>query len=446
MADPIVTRALEQLRARQDDYRRYAEYYRGKQRLAFATDKFRQAFGSVLAAFACNISAVVVDTISDRLQVKGFQASKGAEQDADRAAEIWKLNRMDDRAGRVHREALRTGDAYCIVWRPEGAEAPRIYPQFACRMTVAHDEEDPDRLLWAAKWWALPDGKVRLNVYTPEEITKYVAEKPSGGGIPEKADTFRVFEEDPGEPNPYGEVPIVHFPCDPDIDGQGKSELRNIIPLQDGYNKAICDTLVGMEYVSLPQRYATGLEVDIDPDTGKPKPTFIPAVDRVWTVASPDVGFGQFPAADLTQLLAVQQDWEQKIARQAGIPPHYIFLHNSAPSGEALKALDVPIVKKCQDRQGTFGSAWETVLRLALLMDGRPQARVTCKWEDPAPASLRERAEIAGLHRNAGLPKRYVFAADVGLEGEELESVLAEAQAEQDLAQPALGNPFGGGV
>lgn len=444
----VIQAAIDQLRERQGAYRTYTDYYAGKHRLAFATDKFRQAFGSVISAFACNISAVVVDTIADRLQVTGFAADQGAEADAERAKELWDLNSMGDLAGRVHREALRCGDAYCLVWRKDGDEYPRVYPQYACRMAVGRDEDDPSEIAWAARWWTLTDGRIRLNLYTSEDITKWVAPKGTES-IPEQASSFTPYADEDTEarvPHEWGIVPVAHFPCDPDIDWAGKSELKDIIPLQDGYNKSICDMLVAMEYVSLPQRYATGLEVELDPDTGKPKPTFIPAVDRLWSVGDPEVRFGQFEAANLSQLLEVQQDWELKIARQAKIPPHYLHMRDGAPSGEALKTLDVPLVKKALDRAATFGEAWERVARLLLLMDGRADASVKAVWADPAPLSTRERAEIGDLHRRAGLPKRYVFEQDFGIEGDALAAVLADAQAEEDMAQPALGNPFAGSV
>ena len=119
-------------------------------------------------------------------------------------------------------------------------------------------------------------------------------------------------------------------------------------------------------------------------------------------------------------------------------------MRDGAPSGEALKTLDVPLVKKCHDRATTFGEAWERVATILLRMDGRKPATLKAQWGDPGPSSEREKAETAGLHRQAGLPKTYVFQRDFGLEGDDLAKVLADAQAEQDLATPALGAPFGG--
>jgi len=75
-----------------------------------------------------------------------------------------------------------------------------------------------------------------------------------------------------------------------------------VIPLQDALNKTNADRLVAAEFMALPQRYMIGIEPTIDPDTGRPVPMFVPGADRVWQTANPDAKFGQFDAAELSQL------------------------------------------------------------------------------------------------------------------------------------------------
>ncbi len=316
-----IEQALAFLRARQSAYLKYRRYYDGDQPLAFATDKFRNAFGSVLKEFAYNLCAVVVDTPADRLEVTGFgvEGSDTSTAGADAWA-IWQQNRMDVRAGEAHQEALRSGDAYVIVW-PDETGQPILYPQPACLMAICYDEEQPGKTLWASKIWQTREKLVRLNLYYPDRIEKYVTRSKSDG-LPEKAQAFEPYAEQPEVPNPWGVVPVFHLANNGGMDGMGRSELRNICALQDALNKSICDLLVSMEYVAYPQRWATGLEVEIDPQTGKPKLPFVPGVDRVWTLENDTARLGEFPQADLTKIVAVNSDFEQKICRIAGIPPH----------------------------------------------------------------------------------------------------------------------------
>ena len=68
MLDPTQS-ALASLHVRAPDYALYRAYYDGQHRLAFATDKFRDAFGTILRSFADNLCPTVVDAVADRLEV-----------------------------------------------------------------------------------------------------------------------------------------------------------------------------------------------------------------------------------------------------------------------------------------------------------------------------------------------------------------------------------------
>jgi hypothetical protein len=438
-----IEQAVKAFAARNLAYRTYREYYDGQQPLHFATDKFRNAFGSVFGAVKYNLCGAILDTVADRLEVTGFgvQGAKegdGATQGTD-AWELWQANRMDLRAGQVHQEALREGDAYCIVW-PDSTGAPTLYPQRADLVTVQYDEEQPGRITWAAKHWRIPDGRIRLNVYYPERIEKWVTPN-KADALPEKAGSYQPWEE-PTVPNPWGVVPVFHFANNSGIGEFGRSELRDVVPLQDAMNKALCDLLVAMEYVSFPQRWVTGLELEIDPVTGKPKLPFTPGVDRVWTLESETSRFGEYPQADLQNVLGVISDLEMKICRVVGVPPHYMAVITDPPSGEALKTLEARFVKKLRDRQGAFGNAWEDALSLALRMAGKGEAALSCEWADPAPKTEKETAETVQMKRDIGVSKRQALL-ELGYAEEDVERMLAEGEEERALALPDLANPFG---
>lgn len=436
----ILTEALARIRTAQPRYRRYREYYDGIQPLAFATDKFRTAFGSMFQAFAYNLCSVVIDTIADRLSVEGFGVEQGGDEIGATAWELWGSNRMDTLSGEVHREALRCGDAYVTVW-PDAAGLPTIWPQPASQMTVRYDEEQPGVILWAAKCWRQAEDYVRLNIYEPDVIRKFISRQ-KGAMVPEKEGSLELYGDQPELPNPWGLVPVFHFANDSSVGIVGRSELAGILALQDGLNKALCDMLVAMEFVAYPQRYATGLETERGED-GKPKALFIPGTDRVWAVGAPDVRFGEFAPANLQQILSVINDFEQKICRVSGIPPHYMALITDPPSGEALKTLETRFVKKCRARQAVFGNAWEDAMRLALRMAGQTTgARLSCRWADPAPETAKGRAETIRLKTDIGVSRRQALL-ELGYGEQDVDRMTAESQAERALAIPALGAPFG---
>ena len=385
------------------------DYYDGRHRLAFATDKFRSAFGSLIKAFAENLCPSVVDTTADWLQVSGFAAE--SEDLTARAGEIWKRNRMDRRAGEVHTEALKSGDAYVIVW-PGADGLPRLYPQQADQVCVYYDEEEPGRVTKAAKvFWSEDLLAWRANLYYPDRIEKYVgpnAGKQGYAAFPLGSTSFVTYQP-AGETwplaNVWGRVPVCHFANNAATGLPGVSELANIIPLQDGLNKSITDMLVAMEFVALPQRWITGLEIDIDPATGKPVAPFETGPERVWAVGAPDAQFGQFPGADLTSFMGAQDGFRMAIARVSRTPLHLLGLQTGGdwPSGEALKTAEGPLSSKVGDRQIAFGNTWEDVIGLALQMDGMAGwAELSCEWVDQTPRNSRSHIEALLLKQQLG--------------------------------------------
>lgn len=405
--------ALRALTCRQEAYARGAAYYAGDHPLQFASLKFRSAFGGLFREFADNLTAPVVDAVADRLQVTGFDVEDApAAQAAEAAWALWRQARLPRLANQVHQEALVTGDAYLIVW-PDAAGHPVFYAQNASAVTVDYDPDAPGAVRRAAKWWRLEDGRCRLTLYYPERIEKYITRAKTHGGLPTSPTSFVPFEAD-GEPwplpNAYAQVPVFHFANNGPIGGFGVSELRDVIPLQNALNKAILDMLVAMEYVAFPQRWATGLEVDFDPVTGKPKAPFDPGVDRLWTVAATDIKFGQFEPAKLDGFLEAQQNLRLEIARVSRTPIHYLLMQGQMPSGESLKTAEEPFVRKVRDRQLAFGDVWEDALGFALRVQGETVGgQLETLWEDAAPRAEKEHLESLQLKQGLGVSENQLL-------------------------------------
>ncbi len=434
---------LDTLTVRALDYTTYANYYNGAHKLSFATDKFRSAFGSLLKAFADNLCSVVVDTVADRLQVTGFAPEKAADEtSADAAWDIWRANRMDRRSGEVHLEALRSGDAYLIVW-PEDGWGPRLYPNSGSACCVEYDTERPGEVIKAGKVWLDNAQRWRLNLYYRDRIEKYATLPPSytetsyAPPMPTSSGAFQPFEV-PGEPwplpNPYDTVPVFHFANNATTGALGRSELADVVALQDALNKSVADMLVAMEFVALPQRWVTGIEVDIDETTGLPRAPFVPGADRIWTVGAPDARFGQFDAANLTQFIDVQNSFRMEVARVSRTPLHHLMPTGEYPSGEAMKTAEEPLLAKVRDRQIAWGNVWEDALTLALRMAGVEGAELSCNWLDPTPRNTRSFVEVLLLKQQLGVSQQQLLR-EAGYSESEIEAMQAEKQA----AQEALG-------
>jgi len=430
--------ALDQMRAKAPYYALYAAYYDGEHRLAFATEKWKTTFAALFRSLTDNLCEIVVDAPAERLQITGFGVEAGASAVPTRAAEIWQANRMDVRAGFVHREALRAGDGYLLVWPNEIGE-PVFWPQLASLCTVGYDQEYDNKVAWAAKAWADTTlRRLRLNLYYPDRIEKYstVSSYAYQTALPDRALSFEPFlENEPWPlPNPWGVVPLFHFANNAWLTAFGRSELKSVIPLQDALNKTLADQLVAQEFQAFPQRWAVGLEIETDPITGRARAPFDPGADRLWAAANENIKFGQFDAANLKQYLDIEESLRLEITRIAALPPHFMQQWSgTAPSGEALKTAEARFVKKIQDRQASFGNIWEDSMTLALRMAGEANdaTRLSTQWADAAPTSETELLNNILVKEQIGISKEQALK-EAGYGEQDIQRMQDEKQAAAD--------------
>ena len=412
--------AIEQFRNQAGRYRRSSRYYAGEHSLSFATEKFANTFGDLFREFALNLCPAVCDAIKDKLKITGFSV-RSEERDKSRTLsadvnEIWRANRMAIRAGEVHKEALKNGDAYVIVW-PAADGTVQIFPNTAETCTVGYDEEMPGRVKWAAKYWRTPEKRTRLNLFFPDRIEKFISKDAQDGFLP-NAESFtptvesarsiaskNAEERDESRTlnNPFGVVPVFHFANNADIGSFDVSELEPAIPVQDGLNKAVLDMLVAMEVCAYRQRWAAGIEIQYDKDGNAAAP-FKAGIDHLWLAEDPDAKFGDFAAADLEQFLKVKDGFRIDIASVTGTPLYYLMPQvRGFPSGESLRKAETRFVAKVRDRQEQFGTVWEDVMTFALRIAGHANAAVTTEWEPASPLTEREMLENLKLRRELGL-------------------------------------------
>lgn len=444
--------ALREQRAkkRQARYKLARKYYEGDHRLAFAIERFRTVFGERLEEIADNLCPTVVDSVTDRLKIVGFsstatQRRNGVVTDpnAAKAWAIWRRNRMGQRAAEIHRDSLITGDGYCIVWPTDSAGAA-IWPQKPEEMVIQYSETVPGDVDRAGRVWLLRDGRLRVNVYFPDRIEKWVAERKG------TSTSHKQFVPLAGEeivPHPFGRVPVFHFP-NKRLFENGVSHLKDVIPLQDALNKAVCDMLVAMEYASFRQRWATGLgdefpddEDGAEDEDDRPKePPFRPGIERVWALMDKDAKFGEFDETNLEQFLRVQEDLRAEVARVSGTPLHLLFItRGDFPSGEAMKSAEARFTELLEEQQESKGNSWEDALTFALRIEGAripASFELSATWKDAAPRSDEERARTAVVKKAAGVSRRQRLR-ELEYDDETIEQMIEDEPQEEPAALPA---------
>lgn len=446
-----VNYALEDLHSRLNGYAKNRNYYHGNHNLEFASDAFRAAFGGLLKELSYNRCASVVDAIADRIQIDAWNDAGNEEQTSDAATDIWAGNRGDWLAGVVHVEALCAGDSYVIVW-PDRNGVPRIRPQRADMVNVLYRDDDPDEAELGVKVWRELRGPYakhwRVTVYERDLISRFITAGPTDA-MPRKIDGMRPFEDsDPAQfVNPYDTMPVIPFPNNQLLPGEhGISELRDVIPLQDGLNKALSDMVVAGEYVAYPQRYAVGVETVQDPATGRQVEQFEPGVDRLWGVNDKDARFGEFPAANMNGFIDVQTNWDEMISRVSRIPTFWLGMRGDFPSGEALKTAEAPFVAKVRDRQVLFGDAWRQAMALALRIQGTSESNeVEPYFAPPVARSDIEFWQLAQLKKAAGVPDAQIWK-EAGYTPEQIAAFEQEAQARADRQTELFSRSFNQGA
>lgn len=406
-----IEKALTNLRANSSRYDKPVRYYNGDHDLAFATEKFENTFGTLFREFALNLCPVICDAVRDKLRVTGFSVEASTHNSAysinSATRQIWFRNRMASRVGEVHKEALKCGDAYMFVWPNASGEAI-LYPHSASGVTVVNDDGSPGSIAWAAKAWTNADKRMRMNLFYPDRIERYIS-KIKTDTLPDPSEMI-PFSDEAGDAansviaNPFGIVPVFHFANNADLGKPGRSELEAAMPVQDGLNKSVLDMLVAMEYSAFRQRWAAGIEVEYD-EQGKTIAPFQSGIDHLWIAGNPSAKFGDFETAQLEQFLKVKDSFRIDMASVTGTPLHY-FLQNNAglPSGEALKKSETRFIAKVRDRQESFGQVWADVMAFALKVEHGSDAKLITEWEDPSPLSEREFLENILLKRQIGLP------------------------------------------
>lgn len=412
---------------------KYANYYDSKNtNLEFAQIRFKEAFGEMFNGWQVNFCPLIVDSISERIHVQGFRMTDepGADKDAQ---DIWQRNFMDSDSNAVHIDALALGSAYATVWQDPDTGQPTITAESAENVYVQYETGSRRKVRSALKRWHDDWGTEFATLWEPNRIWTSEASKQS-------ASRQLSWETAKSKPNPLKVVPVVPLYNRSRLRVDPFSELEPIIPLADAVSKISADALVASEYAAYPQRYISGLEVEIDPATGKPRAPFQIAIDRMLTAEDPNTTFGQFQAADLGNYVKLIDNYVASIAAITRIPFHYFLIGRSGqpPSGDAITSAEAGLVAKVRERQIYFGESWEQVMRLCFLVlgDKRSEAfNAETIWIDPEYRSHTALVDSAvKLAAGLDVPRPQLWQ-DVGYSPEQIERFPEQRKVDYELAQ-----------
>lgn len=414
----LLTGLLQQLDERSARFSVLDRYYAGNPPLSFLAPEAREALGSRFGHLGSNLCRLAVTSLTERLRLTGF--TRDGEPDLELWAS-WVANDMDQLAAVAHREALTLGSSFIIVWA-DSTGSPTISVESARQVAVQRDP-GTRRITAAVKRWTT-EKTTEAVLYGADTITRFRANTSGATTV-----GFRVVEV---LDNPLGRPPVVELRNTDRLLGEGTSELADLLPLQNSLNKLLADLMVGSEYFARPRRWATGVELEEDEDGAVVNP--FPESHRMMTSEDPAAKFGQLPGADLDGYQSAITVVVEQMQAVSGLPAHYVGITSSQPpSADGLRAAEASLTARAEQRQQTFGRAWETVAQLVYAVAaGTDPARadVRAVWADPATRSMAQEADaVTKLFQVGLLPPSFALAR-LGYTDPEVKAIRAARRAE----------------
>lgn len=380
---------------------RFDAYYNGARGIGAISGDSRDIFVALFPMARTNWAELVINAVNERLRVEDFRFGESTA----RARMIWQASKMDAISNMVQRDGLVCGSTFVSVWpsddSPAGVEIVAEHPS---QVTILYRRGR---------------GQARA-VAAYKRESAYEAEGVGGGEIVEQLITREAIytwygsrtEPDEVEPNPSGEVLFVELAPQPNTMPPPRSELHSVTAIQDRINLQLYNRLVASDFGAFRQITATGVALERGPD-GEYRPPFNVGADRLLASENEGARISAIPESELNGYLRAVEADVQHLAATTQTPPHYLLGQMINLSADALKAAEVGLVSKVNQRMLHFGEAWEQVLRLALRVigdvAGAEMVDAETVWADPETRSEGQRVDALVKMATLGVPQEVLW-------------------------------------
>lgn len=454
--DQLVTSMLADLSAQARVVDLYELYYLAEHKSTSVTPKFQQEFGKSSEWLTSNWCRIVVDAAAGRMRVAGHSFPSLASHAPDEPAgadpsaqQIWEASGMGTWQGPAHTTTVYGGRSYLHTQPPlPGEEWARISVEHPSQTIVRRDPANPSRIVAALKSWheLTPDGNYGdqlITLWTPARTYRLrrirvntVAGVWAANAFKPRTGVSTVDEA----PTPLGTIPIVPLEnklllaaAGPSLVGKtlllgGMSDLHEAVPLQTFIRASMIELRVLGEFTAFPQRWATGLEIPIDPATGEEldREEWAASIAHLWTIENDKAKFGAFPAEDGAGIMNKIEMLVRHMAAQTRTPASSLMLGdmiNISADGiiAARSSLDERIAEKLQP----VGGGHERAMRLACGLSGDMQRfndfGCSTLWEDHRLLSEAQKTDSVIKQYQAGLISHSTSLRQLGYSPAEIE-------------------------
>ncbi|MFI6105834.1 phage portal protein [Streptomyces sp. NPDC051310] len=459
MADEKQAKALvealeKELTNRYEKISTFQAYYRGEQKLKFASDEWSKFHGHRYKDFSDNWVQVVADSPVERLTVTGIKPYGEDKADAE-SMRVWQANGLDADSQLGFLGSVTAARSFALVWDdPDDEETPLVTFEDATSCIVAYEPGSRRRRRAALRRWQ--DGEKFMAVlYLPDEVWKFErpVERRTKNEDMAKVDellddgwTPREMTSEPNpQPNPMGVVPVVELVNRPLLVDDPISDVRGVVPMQDAVNLLWAQLFTASDYASFPQRVVLGAERPMLPILNaagevvgeKPLDLEKLAADRIAFFTGENVSIAEWTAANLAAYTDVIEVAVGHIAAQTRTPQHYLVGKMANLSADALLAAETGLVKRVEEKQLWYGQALREVFALiALVQDNEDKARALRSghmlWADAESRSQAQLADALLKLKQIGFPFEFL-ALRYGLTPAEVVDLLAMIEREHEL-------------
>lgn len=412
-------RLYKRLRDRRKQIAEWDDLYSGDHPAPLGYEKAGPMLARLLDATGLNVLAVLANAAHERMQVEGFKVAGTASDDI---WQIWQSNNFDLASSQIFLEKMALSSAYALVDPNLNAYGdPTLTPEHPEQAIVEYVPGTQQRAAGLKVWQDDLDGpSIIAKVFLPDAVYTYRA--PTRLGWYAMRPGWELQPDESGK-NPLGEVPLVPFSNRSRMLKDPRPEFHPAIPVQRRINKTLLDRLAMQDAGAFKAKWATGLEIPVDPDTGNPVEPFKVAVDRLFVNESKDGKFGQFEAEDILQVLKAVEADVTHAAVLVPTPPDQILGTMVNVSAEGLKSAQASLISRIRSHMRFDEEPLESVARLSLKAAGKDvpnAASMSTIWRNCEYRTEGELSDAATKALANGVPHEAVWERYYGATPDEI--------------------------
>lgn len=438
-----------------------------------------------------NVCPLIIGAKVDRLLVRGIIVADPADATSDAQSEDetssarltklvrkwWDDSDMDSGSNDLHYNTLRDADGYLMTSYDKENMRPHMSVNMAYDGDVGVEVVYDDRgtATRATKRWTLPsegnsDRVRRRTDYYPDRVIKMISagsvkensKYPEGQWVAfDEEDTDELKAQADYEPGvlwwtddgtstgvPLG-LAVIPFKNGGQL--HGRSDLADVVPeKQVALNIAGVSLVAASRLAGFPVNWISGDNV---PDTLRVYPAALLSF-------SENTSAGQFPAAQLGQLIEAKNSEMRDIATITSTPLSYFNSTGQIAAAATLQQQEAPLLAKVERCQQSFGNSYENAALMMLKLEvvfGEQLAAydleqldtftISTKWNPPETRNSLAEAQEGLLMIQAGIPEEIVWEEQFDLTPEQIERAkrinedrrrVAAAQFAKDLRIPEV--------